>query len=399
MDRARPLTPARRASRRAAHRAVLASHSGPQAEMFDRREAAALTGAAIGLQGQATRAEIRRVARRSSRLVLYYDRLWEDNDTWEPFAIAGREHLDAALARGRGVIFVPSHFGRYRWVPLALLELRLPVTLLVDERNHGLITADVDARIDAMHHHLRPDIFDTVESGDPSALWQLARALKGGSVTVMFADGNSGIDGQASPRGAQVVPFLGQSIFVRPGIGALAATTDATVVPVFCHERRDGPPILRFDPPIYRGPDERRSVYRERVMLELFATLEREVLAQPWLWEEWWILPRWLAAAPVFPEISAPPPRRFSVTLPGLVGRRLCLPRDDIWALRGASGPEIWSFASGEVVRGEAELADLLRAAEERRPAGAWLRERPSIEPARRTLEGALDAGLVALLR
>jgi len=367
--------------------------------MFDRRRAAALTGAAIGLQGRATRAEIRRVARRSSRLVLYYDQLWSESDTWEPFAIAGRRHLDAALARGRGVIFVPSHFGRYRWVPLALLDLRLHVTLLVDGRNHDLIEADVDERIDAMHHHLQPGIFDTVESDDPSALWRLARALKGGSVTVMFADGNSGIDGQASPRGAQIIPFLGQSIFARPGIGALAATTDATVVPVFCQERRDGPPVLRFDPPIYRGDDERRSVYRERVMLELFATLEREVLAQPWLWEEWWILPRWLAEAPVFPEIPAPPARRFSVTLPGLVGRRLCLPRDDIWALRGASGPEIWSFASGEVLREQIELAELLRAAEDGAPAGAWLGGRPSLEPARRALEGALDAGLVALQR
>ncbi len=299
MEHARRLTPEQRASRRAAHRAVLGSHSGAQAEMFARRQAAALTGAAIGLQGRATRAEIRRVARRSSRLVLYYDRLWSESETWEPFVIAGREHLDAALARGRGVIFVPSHFGRYRWVPLTLLELRLPVTLLVDERNHDLIEADVDARIDAMHHHLRPDIFATVESGDPSALWQLARALKGGSVTVMFADGNSGIDGQASPRGAQVIPFLGQSIYARPGIGALAATTDAPVVPIFCHERRDGRPILRFDPPILRAEGERRSVYRERVMLELFATLEREILAQPWLWEEWWILPRWLAADPI----------------------------------------------------------------------------------------------------
>ncbi len=398
MEHARRLTPEQRASRRAAHRAVLASHSGAQAEMFARRQAAALTGAAIGLQGRATRAEIRRVARRSSRLVLYYDRLWSESETWEPFVIAGREHLDAALARGRGVIFVPSHFGRYRWVPLTLLELRLPVTLLVDERNHDLIEADVDARIDAMHHHLRPDIFATVESGDPSALWQLARALKGGSVTVMFADGNSGIDGQASPRGAQVIPFLGQSIYALPGIGALAATTDAPVVPIFCHERRDGRPILRFDPPILRAEGERRSVYRERVMLELFATLEREILAQPWLWEEWWILPRWLAADPIFPEVQPPPPRRFSVTLPGLVGRRLCLPRDDIWALRGASGPEIWSLASGEVLRDEAELAELLRAAEDGAPAGAWLRERPALEPARRTLEGALDSGLVALL-
>lgn len=385
------------AARRAAHRAVEASHRGATAEMLARREAAALLGAAIGLAGRASRAEIRRIARRTSRIVVYYDALWADEGAWEPFAVEGREHFDRAVARGKGVIVVPSHFGRYRWVPTALLDLGAPVTLLVDARNHHLLRGEAD-RLDPRYRPtLRPDAFETVDASDPASLWQLTRALRGGRVTVMFADGNSGVDGQASPRGAQRVPFLGQEIHVRPGIGALAATSGAAIVPVFLHEPKRHRPVLRFEPPLVRDAGEGAAAFRERAVAALFGTLEREVLRQPWLWEEWWILSRWLAGPPRLPASPPTTPRRFALTMPGLCGRRLHLSRHDLWVHTTGGVHELWDLSRGTLRAVDDELAALLTAAEQGAPALAWVRARPSPPAGLATLRRAIDDGLLEL--
>lgn len=387
----------RKAALRAAHRAADAAFApgGP----MTRRESSALLGAAIGLAGAASRDEIRRVARRSSRPVVFYDALWSAPAAWRSFVVAGRPHLDAALARGRGVLVVPSHFGPYRWTAMALLELGLRVTLLVDERNQGLVDTDVAGRMDRLFPALAWDHFATVNSGDPAALWQLARALRAGRAVVMFADGNSGVEGLAAARGALTLPFLGQTIRVRPGIGALAANTDAAVLPVFAQDRGLAPPILRFDPPILRADAEPRPAFAPRVMHALFATLEREVRAQPTRWEEWWLLPRWLAGPPRLPPPRVRPPPRIPVTLPGLVGQRLCLARDDIWQLALGDRSEVCVLGTGAVAPADPTLVDLLAAAEREAPALAWARAQADPAVARATLRAAFDAGLVTLRR
>ena len=387
----------RRAALRAAHRAADASFTAGGA--MARREGSALLGAAIGLAGAASRDQVRRVARRSSRPVIFYDEIWRRPAAWRSFVVAGRAHLDAALARGRGVLIVPSHFGPYRWIAPALLELGLRVTLLVDERNQGLVDADVASRMDRLFPALAWEDFATVNSGDPAALWQLARALRAGRAVVMFADGNSGVEGLAAARGALTLPFLGQEIRVRPGIGALAANTDAAVVPVFTQDRGQDAPILRFDPPILRAASEPRAGFAARVMGSLFATLEREIRAQPTRWEEWWLLPRWLAGPPRLPTPRVRPPPRIPVTLPALVGQRLCLSRDDIWQLSFGDRPAVCVLGTGAVVPADPTLCDLLVAAESETLALAWARAQTDPTAARVALRAAFDAGLVSLRR
>lgn len=385
-------------------RALRAAHRGAEASFVPGgamalREANAVIGAAIGLAGHASRDEVRRVARRASRRVVFYDALWADPAAWRPFVVAGRAHLDAALARGKGVVLVPSHFGPYRWIAPALLELGLPVTLLVDERNQGLIDADVSRRMDRLFPTLDWSVFRSVNSGDPAALWRLAQALRANRAVLMFADGNSGTEGLAAARGAQELRFLGQTIRVRPGIGALAANTDSAVVPVFTQDRGADPPILRFDPPVVRAAAEARKDFAARVMQELFAVLEREIVQQPTCWEEWWLFPRWLTGLPRLAVPATPPPPRIPVTLPGLVGQRLCLARDDIWVLPLRGRPEAWVLGSGAVIPADPTLCDLLAAAEREAPALAWARSQADTDRARSTLRTALDGGLVTLRR
>ena len=387
----------RKRALQAAHRAAEAAFVPGSAMAL--REASAVAGAAIGLAGRASRDEVRRVARRASRRVVFYDALWAVPDAWRSFVVAGRAHLDAALARGKGVILAPTHFGPYRWIAPALLELGLNVTLLVDDRNQGLVDADVSRRMDKLFPALDWSVFSSVSSGDPGALWQLARALRANRAVLMFADGNTGTGGLAAARGAQALPFLGQTIHVRPGIGALAANTDAAIIPVFTQDRGADPPILRFDPPILRGASEARPEFAARAMQTLFATLEREILQQPTRWEEWWLFPRWLTGPPQLPQSPVQAPSRIPVTLPALVGQRLCLARDDIWVLPLRSRPEAWVLGTGAIVPADPTLCDLLAAAEREAPALAWARSQPRSDLACNTLRAALHAGLVTLHR
>jgi lauroyl/myristoyl acyltransferase len=389
-----------RRARAAAHRAAHLSF-GPGAP-FAVRQDQALLGAAIGLAGRATRPEIRRIARRASRRVIVYDHLWAQPQLWRDFVIEGRNHLDAALARGAGLILVPSHFGPYRWIAPTLLRLGLRVALLVDPRGRGLVEADVAQRMDQLFPELDWSVFEAIDSGEPAALWQLARALRAGRATLLFADGNSGVDGLAAERGAHHLTFLGQSIRVRPGIGALAAATDAAILPVFCQDRGAAAPILRFDPPILRRPGEPKKLFTARAIEQLFAVLEREILAQPDRWEEWGIFPRWLEGPPRLPAPPPPPsrpPLAQSLTQPALVGRRIRLLRDDLWLLDLAGRPELVLLAEGRSYPADPALASLIDAAEADLPVLPWLRGQPDQRRAHAALHGALAAGLLGLHR
>jgi len=387
-----------RHARAAAHRAAHLSFA-PGAPLAVRQDQA-LLGAAIGLAGRATRTEIRRIARRASRRVIFYDHLWAQPQLWRDFELAGRQHFEVALARGEGLILVPSHFGPYRWITPALLQLGLRVALLVDPRGRGLVEADVAQRMDQLFPSLDWSVFRAIDSADPTALWQLAQALRAGRATLLFADGNSGVDGLAAERGAHHLTFLGQSIRVRPGIGALAAATDATILPVFCQDRGAAPPILRFDPPILRRPGEPKKLFTARAIEQLFAVLEREILAQPDRWEEWGLLPRWLEGPPTLPA-PPPPPKRPppNLTQPALVGRRLRLIRDDLWLLGLAGRPELVLLAEGRSFPADPALASLIDAAESNLPVLPWLRGQPDPERAHAALRLALAAGLIELRR
>ena len=190
--------------------------------------------------------------------------------------VEGREHMDRALARGKGVIMFSAHFGNVDiliQVPLALgVPLSTPVEHIQPER---LFQYTLRLRTS---HGLR--MFPT---GGP--MMGLYRALKRGEVIGLAAD--RGID--VSTR---KVEFFGAPASLPEGPVRLALRTGAALVPGFGLRLSDNSFLARIDPALELPNTGDREADVAAGMEMVVEVLERIILQQP---------EQWLLAKPVWP--------------------------------------------------------------------------------------------------
>ena len=190
--------------------------------------------------------------------------------------VEGREHLDRALARGKGVILFSAHFGNVDiliQVPLAFgVPLSTPVEHIQPER---LFQYTLRLRTS---HGLR-----MYPTGGP--MMGLYRALKRGEVIGLAAD--RGID--VSTR---KVEFFGEPASLPEGPVRLALRTGAALVPGSGLRLSDNSFLARIEPALelQQTGDHEADVAAGMAMVA--DVLERIISQQP---------DQWLLAKPVWP--------------------------------------------------------------------------------------------------
>jgi KDO2-lipid IV(A) lauroyltransferase len=140
------------------------------------------------------------------------------NELRSEIAVAGREHLDAALAKGNGVILLSGHLGNFFLIGTRLALEGYPLHVVVNQPSHGQFAKLMDdyrLKVRQKTIHARPR---------PEAVRELARVLRSNGLALLIADEyrtGSGI----------LVPFFGRSVLARRGPATLALRTGAAVVP------------------------------------------------------------------------------------------------------------------------------------------------------------------------
>ncbi len=160
------------------------------------------------------------------------------------FDVRGHEHLRSALAQGRGVILLGSHFGAHVAAIHWLYREGVPARLLVQRPRHvsGYLQSHFD-RVEGPHPQADLFLKRNMPPSEASArLVSARRALRDGLAVYLSGDIPWP---SASARPGRL---MGMS---RPFLGLwadLAALTRALVVPVFALHRPDGRFAIRFDP-------------------------------------------------------------------------------------------------------------------------------------------------------
>lgn len=189
--------------------------------------------------------------------------------------VEGREHLDRALARGKGVILFSAHFGNVDiliQVPLAFgVPLSTPVEHIQPER---LFQYTLRLRTS---HGLR-----MYPTGGP--MMGLYRALKRGEVIGLAAD--RGID--VSTR---KVEFFGEPASLPEGPVRLALRTGAALVPGSGLRLSDNSFLARIEPELELPNTGDREADVAAGMEMVVEVLERIISQQP---------EQWLLAKPVW---------------------------------------------------------------------------------------------------
>lgn len=188
-----------------------------------------------------------------------------------------RDALDAAIARGGGVILALAHYGSWELAALAGRELAAPVTALTRRLRGGANGRWVRARG-------ATGLRQTHDGGARAAL----SALRRGEVVAILVDQNM------LPSRGIFVDFFGAPACTTPAPAVFSLRTGAPVFAVFPVQRPDGRHELVVEGPV---PLDAALASRDAVQAHtqaLAALVERYVRARPEHW--YWLHRRWKTA-------------------------------------------------------------------------------------------------------
>jgi lauroyl/myristoyl acyltransferase len=155
--------------------------------------------------------------------------------------IRGLEHLEAALAEGKGAILCSAHFGSYNSAFSLLHASGFPLTSTGRSLDQTPGTSSAERRLlefalgrRLRRHRQRPGI--EFQPGRVQGAAQVAVALRANEV-VTFSSDAPPLD--ADRARAVGVPFLGRQAGLLPGVVALGQLTGAPVFMVFMHRLAD----------------------------------------------------------------------------------------------------------------------------------------------------------------
>jgi KDO2-lipid IV(A) lauroyltransferase len=196
---------------------------------------------------------------------------WIAADLLARVEVEGREHLDAALAPGRGAIAVMAHLGSFEVAMRVAPALGFPITVIGRPLGNRLLRRDMRAQRTStgadliLHRNVAP---------------QMLRALKQGRVVVALND-------QYTRRSRGVfVPFFGVRASTSPGPAVIALRAGVRIVPAACV--RTGPDRHRVlvRPPLELPETGDRAKDAELLTARANEALEAFIRAYPeqWMW-------------------------------------------------------------------------------------------------------------------
>ena len=196
------------------------------------------------------------------------------------YSFVHKEHLDAALAKGKGVILVSAHFGNF---PLMIVRLSCEgykaaaiMRPLKDERFERFLAAERDRfRVHTIKSLPRREcVIATISS------------LRDNEAVFLPLDQNFG-------TGGVFVDFFNRKAATATGPVILAQRTGAAIIPCFIIRQKDNSHRIVFEPemPLVRGRSNEQDIQLN--VQRLTSVIESYVRRYPAEWS--WIHRRWKA--------------------------------------------------------------------------------------------------------
>jgi phosphatidylinositol dimannoside acyltransferase len=159
------------------------------------------------------------------------------------FKVIGREHLDAAVDDGKGVVLLANHFGSHLLTSHWLFRQDYPLRWFSEKPRNVSKFMTRNFATDGPLGQARMFISRRSTPADAaSSILRAARALHAGMLVKVACDVRWCGSHTSGAR------FLGHSVSFSKTWVSLAAMSGAAVVPVFCHMEEDGIYRLEFLP-------------------------------------------------------------------------------------------------------------------------------------------------------
>lgn len=176
----------------------------------------------------------------AGRFVAELPKLWmrpHSQSCLSQVQVRGREWVDAALSRGRGVVFFSAHCGSFELAPQALAELYGPVTALYRPARQPAL-----ARLMAASRE-RPGL--VMAPASLAGIRQMLKALRSRGAVALLTD-------QVPPEGLGLwAPFFGRPAYSMTLAARLVLQSGAALIPVRTERLSGGRGYaLSFLPPV-----------------------------------------------------------------------------------------------------------------------------------------------------
>lgn len=188
-------------------------------------------------------------------------------------SIEGLEHLDRALAKGKGVIAVSGHIGNYGLLGTQFTERNYDFTVVIREPQNPVFAA--------MYAKGRGLMGLRTISTTPERQFfkQAMQALSRNGILCLISDDNK-------RTGGVFVDFFNRTASTPPGPAALALRTGAAIVPVFITRNPDDSQHITIEPEILQEKTGNAEADILAITARFTAAIEqciRSDLAQ-WMW-------------------------------------------------------------------------------------------------------------------
>jgi lauroyl/myristoyl acyltransferase len=204
---------------------------------------------------------------------------FSDEEIRAKIAVEGREHLEAALNKGKGVLVLSAHLGNFFLVGTRLAVDGFPAYILVNQprdSHFALLMDDYRLQVRQKTIHARPR---------REALRRLNSILRANQVAVVIADEYR--KGNGLPA-----TLFGKTVLARRGPATLALRTGAAVVPAYMIRQGESSLKLIIEPELELDRAAKGKAQIGENVLRMTAWLERTVRRYPdqWNWANihWW---------------------------------------------------------------------------------------------------------------
>lgn len=180
--------------------------------------------------------------------------------------IIGREHIEEALALGKGVLLVTGHFGNWERASAWLSHAGYPVSVVI---------RDADQRgVNQVVNDLRTESGTEVIPRGNSAR-KILEKLRANEIVGILSDQNAE---------DAFLPFFGKPAGTNLGAGVIQNRTGAAVLPVYCVYLGEGRYQMVFGELL--TPEEGYAVKGEGLLRAINSWLETVIRKHPdqWLW-------------------------------------------------------------------------------------------------------------------
>lgn len=194
--------------------------------------------------------------------------------------IDGAEHLDRAIAHGKGVILLTAHFTTLELCARMMNE-RFALAVLYRDPNNPVVAAEM--RVQRERHVKTAVHFDDLKG--------LIRTLRSGQA-IWYAP-----DQGKRTKQTEILPFFGVPAITNTATSKLAAMTGALVVPYFARREPDGSYTLTLLPPLENFPtaDAAADAVRINQLIEQHIRFAPE--------QYFWVHKRFKARGAGYPEV------------------------------------------------------------------------------------------------